>query len=193
MTRSLKPLYSHLSVLGAAVLLCVSLAACNEGTGGKRPAATLDTPQNQERTVYAVGNEQKFSVDTLRVEPDQKVDLQLINQATLPVMEHNIVVVQPGTATEVALAGLDAGPGENYVSPTDTNVVAATPVAAPGDTVSVSFNPPQPGTYGFICTFPGHYQRMHGVFIVNGDSATVAQKKPGSEDPGSVKGDKTEF
>lgn len=177
---------SLLRTLYLAAALPGFLVACNDSTGTGRTATKSEEQTIQQRTVYAVGNEQKFSADTIRVEPDQKVSLRLINHATLPVMEHNFVLVLPGAAQEVALSGLDAGPGENYVSPVDTNVVAATPVAAPGDTVSVSFNPPQPGLYDFICTFPGHYERMHGIFIVNGDTARIVkQKEPESVDPGS--------
>lgn len=179
--------FSHLlRTLFIAAALPGFFVACNDSTGTGRSATKSKNKAIQQRIIYAVGNEEKFSADTIRVEPDQKVNLQLINHATLPVMEHNFVLVLPGSAQEVALAGLDAGPGENYVSPVDTNVVAATPVAAPGDTVSVAFNPPEPGFYDFICTFPGHYERMHGIFIVNGDTTRIVKKKePESVDPGS--------
>jgi azurin len=57
------------------------------------------------------------------------------------------------------------GTQNNYV-PSGKNVVAASTLAAPGATVSVSFNAPAPGTYQFISTFPGNYPKMTGKLVV---------------------------
>ena len=39
-------------------------------------------------------------------------------------------------------------------------------LAAGGETVDVTFVAPEPGTYPFICTMPGHYIMMKGKLIV---------------------------
>ncbi len=35
-----------------------------------------------------------------------------------------------------------------------------------GQSDQISFTVNEPGTYVFLCTFPGHYQIMRGEFIV---------------------------
>ena len=35
-----------------------------------------------------------------------------------------------------------------------------------GESDTITFNPPEPGVYTFICTFPGHYMLMMGEFHV---------------------------
>ena len=35
-----------------------------------------------------------------------------------------------------------------------------------GETDTITFDAPDPGTHVFMCTFPGHYQLMMGEFIV---------------------------
>ena len=35
-----------------------------------------------------------------------------------------------------------------------------------GQSDTIEFDAPEPGTYDFICSFPGHYSVMKGKFIV---------------------------
>jgi len=123
-------------------------------------------PDTQKIVLQTVDNEKKFDRDSLTVHTGDPVQLKLINNATLPVMEHNVVIVKKGTEKAVALAGLDAGPDAHFVAPDDSNVVASTMIAGPGESVSVTFTPPDTGTYGFVCTYPGHYSMQKGVFRV---------------------------
>jgi azurin len=62
------------------------------------------------------------------------------------------------------MAGVKAGEAANYV-PADANVLAATALAAPGETKTVVVELPA-GEYSFICTFPGHYMLMRGLVKV---------------------------
>jgi azurin len=54
---------------------------------------------------------------------------------------------------KVANNAMAEGTHNNYV-PSGKNVVAASPLAAPGETVEVTFKAPAPGAYQFISTFP---------------------------------------
>ena len=46
-------------------------------------------------------------------------------------------------------------------------IIAATGLAGPGETVAVTVKvPTQPGRYTYLCTFPGHWVRMYGVMLV---------------------------
>ncbi|WP_347158760.1 plastocyanin/azurin family copper-binding protein [Pontibacter chitinilyticus] len=125
--------------------------------------------QVQELQLTAVGNtleEMHFKQDTLQVKPGALVKLELINEAQDMPMVHNVVFTAPGKYKEVALEGAAIGASGNYV-PEDKNVVAASPMALPGQTVEMEFTAPtQPGTYEFVCTYPDHWQRMNGIFVV---------------------------
>ena len=71
-------------------------------------------------------------------------------------------------ATNVSLT--DCPPGANIVrgviKPGDANVIAATKLLKPGETDTITFDAPPPGTYPYVSTFPGFYTRMKGVLTV---------------------------
>ncbi len=101
----------------------------------------------------------------LEVPVGSVVTLVLENTATSEAMIHNVVVIKAGKQTEVSEAALEAGSSADFV-PENDNIIAATSLAKPGETVEVTFNAPdKPGTYQFICTYPGH-TAMKGVFLV---------------------------
>lgn len=120
-------------------------------------------------TLHAVGNTPEamhFNQDTLEAKAGSLVKLKLTNEAQDMSMVHNVVFTAPGKYKEVALAGAEIGPSGNY-APKSENVIAASPIALPGQTIELEFKAPiKPGVYEFVCTYPGHWQRMHGKFIV---------------------------
>jgi len=48
----------------------------------------------------------------------------------------------------------------------DENIIAASPLANPGQIVTFEFKAPAKGNYEFFCSYPGHYQKMRGYFFV---------------------------
>lgn len=146
--------------------ILTSLFSCSERSNQNGNQSASISPDTQKVVLQTVDNEKKYDRDSLTVHTGDPVQLQLKNNATLPVMEHNVVIVKKGTEKAVALAGLDAGPDAHFVAPDDSNVVASTMVAGPGESVSVTFTPPDTGTYAFICTYPGHYSMQKGLFRV---------------------------
>ena len=49
----------------------------------------------------------------------------------------------------------------------NTTSVLKHPMIGGGESDTITFDAPEPGTYIFICSFPGHYQLMMGEFIVS--------------------------
>lgn len=84
-------------------------------------------------------------------------------------MLHNLVVVKPGKATEVGNAALELGlKGERmgYVPESD-QVLYHTGLVQPGTSETIYlYAPEEPGTYEYVCTFPGHHLVMRGVLRV---------------------------
>lgn len=84
-------------------------------------------------------------------------------------MLHNVVIVNPGKATAIGNQALQLGlKGERmgYV-PNSDQVLYHTGLVQPGTSETIYlYAPDKPGTYEYVCTFPGHAQVMRGVLRV---------------------------
>lgn len=118
--------------------------------------------------IKSVRDLMKFDITEFTVKPGQSVEIIFENPDA---MQHNIVLVKPGTNEKVGKAAdkmLDDEKGveKNYVPPLP-EVLFATPLINAGQSFTLKFKAPsQPGDYPFICTFPGHWQLMNGVMRV---------------------------
>ena len=104
----------------------------------------------------------KFSVTQIEVQRGQTVRIQLKNIGTMPkdVMGHNWILLKAGSdVTAYATTALSAK-GEAYQPKSLADqVLASIPLLGPGQTGEVTFVAPDtPGSYSFLCTFPGHFQ-----------------------------------
>ena len=173
-------------VLGCAALL--SSAACTQKSEAPAPAPSaspapaptpkVETPpptpptpaptaaaQKVELEIASVGNLMAFNKTKLAVPTGAEVHLTFKNSGTQDVMQHNWVLVKPGKEASVAADGLAKAPDAGYVVP-GPDVLAFTALTKPGATADVTFTAPAPGSYPYICTFPGHYIMMKGVLTV---------------------------
>ena len=127
-----------------------------EPPGGSGAAASLEINTN--------GDALEFSQAALSAASGSEVTLTFTNGSS--VNQHNWVLVQTGTKDAVAAAGTAAGPGAGWIPPGDERVLASTGLLDPGTSEKVAFTAPAPGTYQFVCTFPGHNFTMFGDFEV---------------------------
>ncbi|MFI5222175.1 MAG: plastocyanin/azurin family copper-binding protein [Bacteroidia bacterium] len=142
------------------------LASC--GSGGEKKVSTGTESGAMEITITAKGNtmdDMSYDQKEIKVKAGSKVKVNLVNAATDAAMQHNIVFVKQGTNQDVAMEGLNFATA-NYFNAANPNVIAGSPVATPGKTVTVEFTAPAAGTYAYVCTFPGHFMKMNGVLIV---------------------------
>ena len=122
----------------------------------------------EEFTIGAIGNtmaEMKYDVTNITVNEGSWVRIILVNEGVDLAMLHNIVFVNYGTRKEVASEAITAGRAAKYV-PNNSNVIAASELANPGETITLEFEAPKKGNYEFICTYPGHSEIMRGYFFV---------------------------
>lgn len=112
------------------------------------------------------GDALEFDKSEFSVGAGSQVVLTLNNVST--VNQHNWVLVKAGTKDVVSARGTAAGPANDWVQPDDPDAIEYVRLLAPGEAGEVSFAAPPPGTYQFVCTFPGHNFTMFGDFEVTG-------------------------
>jgi azurin len=127
------------------------------------PADWTDGPD----VVINIGTEPglKFDIKNFEVEAGSKVQLAFSNNDD---MLHNLVVVQPNTADQVGELALKLGiegPQVGYI-PASDNILFHTCLLQPESIESIYFIAPEPGTYTYVCTFPGHAAVMRGTMTV---------------------------
>jgi len=109
-----------------------------------------------------------FDKVLLLAEAGKPVELVFENTDAMP---HNFVLTLPGALDEIGAAAEKMQPapdaqGRLYV-PQSPKVLQATRMLNPAETARLRFTaPPEPGEYPYVCTFPGHWQRMRGVLKV---------------------------
>lgn len=168
----------RLSVFGiAGVGASTLLTACGGGEDGEGSSSSSSASQSsgggsQTVTIHPQGNQMKYKETEFTVPADTEIELVFENTATSPSMQHNVIVLNEGPSDaifkEVGQAGVKAGANEDYVPDHDA-ILAATGISKPGETVSVPFTTPsEPGEYGYVCTYPGHWATMRGTMVVEG-------------------------
>lgn len=157
-----------------ALLLLATFAACGGSSAEADDASdsvATNTDGTAQITMTPVGNQMQFEQTEITVQPGETVELTFENTATSPAMAHNVVFLNTdddAAVNRVGQSALSAGPEAEYV-PEDDAIIAATDVAQPGETVTVTFTAPEePGAYTYVCTFPGHYATMQGTLRVDG-------------------------
>ncbi len=86
-------------------------------------------------------------------------------------MQHNLLILRPGSMSKVgkaadALAQTPNGASLQYV-PDLPEVLFYTPLVNPSEKYSLKFRVPDvPGSYPYICSYPGHWSIMNGVLTV---------------------------
>lgn len=114
------------------------------------------------------GTNLSFVQRTLRARAGETLQLTFRNPDVVP---HNWVLVQPGTLASVGdLANKLVADPEAFVRhyiPQSDAVLVYTDVTGPNSDFTIFFTAPSvPGTYPYLCTFPGHWLVMNGELIV---------------------------
>jgi azurin len=114
-----------------------------------------------------VGDTMAYDKTSFDVKAGSTVKLTLKNNGTSAAMQHDFVLVKPGTEQEVDNQSMAAGPAKDYLADSNPNILAHTKLLKPGESDSITFKAPSTaGDYPFLCTYPGHYPLMKGVLHV---------------------------
>jgi azurin len=118
-------------------------------------------------TIKTMTAQMKYDTAELLVQPGQPVKILFENGDDLP---HNLVFCQPGTDTAAMALKQMEKPDEalkrNWL-PDDPRIWAHSKMLNPHEKQELSFTAPEkPGTYPYVCTFPGHALTMRGEMKV---------------------------
>lgn len=135
-----------------------------------QPESTVEEPAapTSQVTLTLEGNDQmRFDKTELKVAAGAEVTLTLTHVGSMgkEVMGHNFVLLKDGVSVE-SFASKAARAKDNDYIPEGDDVIAHTKLIGGGESDTITFVAPAPGTYEFICSFPGHYGLMKGTFVV---------------------------
>ncbi|MEX2577784.1 MAG: PVC-type heme-binding CxxCH protein [Verrucomicrobiales bacterium] len=129
----------------------------------------FDRQKNLEEVeIRCVPERLLFDVTRIEVVAGQPVKIVLFNPDAT---QHNLVVVEPGALEEVGLAGNEmakdpGGLAKGFI-PDSPKILHHTALLEPDTAEALRFHAPKtPGTYPYLCTFPGHWFVMKGEMIV---------------------------
>lgn len=132
-------------------------------------AAETESAEKQEVEVTLGSNDQmQYDKKEIKVPANSTVTLTLVHNGTMPksAMGHNFVLLKAGTdIAAFGMKAIEAGIDNGHIPDSDA-IIAHTELIGGGEQTSVTFDAPAPGTYDYICSFPGHYAMMQGKFIV---------------------------
>jgi azurin len=152
-------------------ILTMSTAAALSATRESGPRTVKKAADPVRVVKITGGDDMKFNVTRIAAKRGEQIRLKLTTTGKMPkiVMAHNVVFLQLGTDVDKFVSAGAPHRDTDFIAPAmKDRVMAKTALAGPGETVEVLFTAPaKPGSYPFICTFPGHYQSgMKGVLVV---------------------------
>ena len=80
-------------------------------------------------------------------------------------MGHNFVLLKKDVdVDDFAILALDFK--ENEYIPKNNDFIVHTRMLGGGESDTINFTIEEPGSYTYVCTFPGHYQIMQGILTI---------------------------
>jgi azurin len=150
-----------------AVLTGCSKSGSESGGGSATEAVGADGT----RTINLTGNDTlQYNLKEITAAPGEKLHIQLTNIGVMPkqTMSHNFLLLQAMPDAEVnALAMAASTKPPEFLPEDQSKIIARTKMLGPGESETVTFTvPAAPGSYPYLCTFPGHFAVMRGNLVV---------------------------
>jgi len=164
------------ATLGLSCAVAKDKAPEGNESVAKDKASKGDESGAKDKAVQEVvisGNDtMQFDVKNFEVKAGAKVKLTLKNVGQIPkiAMGHNLVFLKKGV-TAIAFGPKLIPAGASATNPIPESlkkdVFAATKLLGPAESDTIEFTAPkEPGSYEYLCTFPGHFALMRGIMTV---------------------------
>lgn len=110
----------------------------------------------------------QYDIKEIKAKPGEVLEITLENPDSL---QHNLLIVAPGKMSEVGVAADKMGETVEGKScqfvPNLPSVLTVMGLVDPGKTGKLWIAAPtKPGTYSYVCTYPGHWRMMNGKLKV---------------------------
>lgn len=169
----MKPTYRLPLLTIAAMATAAALTGCGKSDDAaaadrENGATTASAPAVEAREDLPVkkleisGNDQmKFDHEKLEAQARQKIELTFKNVGSMPKesMGHNWCLLHLGTnGQEFVEAGFASASNDYVAEEKESVVIIRTKIIGPGESETLTFTAPsEPGSYEYVCTFPGHF------------------------------------
>lgn len=146
-------------------------AAAPAKTSAAAPAAAPNAPAEGRAINFTANDAMKFNMNEIHAAPGEALAVTMKNIGTTPKfsMGHNWVLLAAGVDVMAFANEASTAVVTDYVPASYRDrIIAHTKLLGPGESATVLFYAPKkPGSYTFLCSFPGHVQvGMKGVLIV---------------------------
>lgn len=159
-----------------AIVVATMCIACKGKSNNTEEIPVTEQAGNSDKPISVTGNELQIeSNDQMQYSTNELKAHSGLIQLTLThtgkmdksVMGHNLVILKPGTDiaafTQKAVLAKDT----DYIPGSEKErIVAHTKLIGGGESDTIEFTISEPGTYEYICSFPGHAALMKGKLIV---------------------------
>lgn len=159
----------RITITSLIASIALLMGACSKDAASENKAP----PANDDgiRTIAITANDaMQFSVTSISAAPSETLRIQLSNIGRMPKqsMAHNWVLLQPRDDAAINAFGMRASSAAPEYIPSDASeVIVHTKMLGAGESDTITFDAPTaPGSYPFICSFPGHYAIMKGTLTV---------------------------
>lgn len=169
MKRTLCACVVAAALVAAAIPVQIAAAQAKPAAQAK---AAAPAAKGAARTVTLEGvDAMRFVPATIQAKPGETLHVVLKTVTNMPkiAMAHNFVLLTPATDVQAFVNESMKARMTDYVPASrKADIIASTKLAGKGETAEVTFTvPKKPGTYTFICTFPGHFAGgMKGTLVV---------------------------
>ena len=146
------------------------LPACDKSA--KSGGASADSVgADGVRIVKLTGNDTlQYNLKEITAAPGEKLNIELTNIGTMPkqAMAHNWVLLKPMSDADLSAICMAASTKPPEYLPDDVSkIVAHTKMVGSKETDTIQITvPAEPGSYPYVCTFPGHFTLMRGNLVV---------------------------
>ena len=138
------------------------------------PGATAQQVQDEvtyhiEEAIQLMGQVEEIDM-TISRPGMSDIKIEFKNTSTQVPQPHNIVFCKPGKegAVSAAAQALMTDPNamaKGYI-PDSPDIFLHSKLLQPNQSETIEFTAPDPGSYPYLCTFPGHWILMKGVMTV---------------------------
>ena len=133
--------------------------------GMAKSSGVVKSGEKYQITISTIEGKMLYDIKEFEVKTGDSVSLKFRNLDFPP---HNLLIVKPGKADEVAKMAIelgDKGFSKQWRPDTELILWGSTALNHKEEDL-IKFIAPEPGNYPYVCTFPGHAMMMRGVMKV---------------------------